>query len=483
MTQAALSDDFGRDLQLAQAFYSEGRFGEAADRIANLVRLQPCSEVLHNFAGAAFAGARDYGAAIASYDRAIELNPAYADACSNRAVALRELGRLGEALASCEQAIEQQPDFADAHSNRGIILKDLGRFDEAVASYDAAIRLQPGSAASHYNRANLLREMQQPERAVESYDRAIQLRPDHADAFSNRGNALQEMKRPAEALYSYEASIRLRPDHAEAYFNRGNVLAELKRLDEAANSYAMAVRLDPGFAEAKGRLLFQRALMCEWGGESLGNLGVDTGAASPFGLLALEDSPGHQLARARNWTRAHYPCPQPGSAAARVASPRIRIGYFSADFHDHATMHLMAKLFEMHDKGRFEVHAFSYGPDRRDIMRQRLLDAVDTFHDVRHLSDRAIADLSRHKGIDIAVDLKGHTQETRSGIFAHRAAAVQINYLGYPGSMGADFIDYIVADAVLIPESHQLFYAEKVIALPGSYQVNDDSRVISGDVP
>jgi predicted O-linked N-acetylglucosamine transferase (SPINDLY family) len=322
---------------------------------------------------------------------------------------------------------------------------------------------------------------------VESYDLAIELKPDHADAYSNRGNALQELRRPMEALDSYEAAIRLRPAHAEAFFNRGNVLAELKRLDEAAQSYAEAVRLNAGFVEAQGRLLFQRALMCQWNEGTTAfdppPPGIGDGATSPFGALALEDDAANHLMRSKIWARAKYPRTQHRGFKAAPASGPIRIGYFSADFHDHATMYLMAKLFETHDKNRFEVHAFSYGPDRQDGMRQRLRNAVSAFHDVRDLSDKDIADLSSSAGIDIAVDLKGYTQDARSGIFAHRAAPVQINYLGYPGSMGVDFIDYIMADDIIIPDEKRHFYSEKVISLPGSYQINDDSRLISTNIP
>lgn len=481
--ETALADEFSRDVQLAQAYYREGRFREAVDRIANLVRLQPFSEVLYNFAGAANAGAGAFAEAIVEYDKAIALNPDYAEAYSNRAAALRELGRFNDALESCEKAIQRQPDLADAHSNRGVILKELGRLDEAVASYDIAIRLRPGFAAGYYNRANVLHDMKQLERAVESYDQAIRLKPDHADAYSNRGNALQELRRPMEALDSFEAAIRLRPAHAEAFFNRGNVLAELKRLDEAAQSYAEAVRLNPAFVEAQGRLLFQRALMCQWDEGTAALDPAGDGATSPFGALALEDDAANHLVRSQIWARAKYPTAQHRDFKAARATGPIRIGYFSADFHDHATMYLMAKLFETHDKNKFEVHAFSYGPDRQDGMRQRLRNAVSAFHDVRHLSDKDIADLSSSEAIDIAVDLKGYTQDARSGIFAHRAAPVQINYLGYPGSMGVDFIDYIMADDIIIPDEKRNFYSEKVISLPGSYQINDDSRPISINIP
>lgn len=421
--------------------------------------------------------------AIGSYDKAIELRPTDARAYSNRGNAFKELRRLNEALDSYGKALELRPDYADAHSNRGIVLLGLNRYDEALESCRTALNLQPGSAEYHYNHAVVLQDMQRLGDALKGYDEALRFRPDYVDALVNRGAVLYELERLEEAANSYARVIELGPDDAAGHNSLGNVLQELGRLDEAVHCYRRAIELRPDYPEATSQLLYQQARMCRWDSEAVADfasLGITTTAVTPFGFLAIEDDPQHHLLRARKWMSEKYrniSIREQGIARAR--STPIRVGYFSADFHDHATMHLMAELLETHDRDRFEIHAFSYGADSQDGMRRRAADAVDRFHDVAQLSDKDIAELARRERIDIAVDLKGHTKGMRAGIFSHRAAPVQIAYLGYPGSTGAEFIDYLVADEVVVPESHRKNYAEKLIYLPDSYQVNDSKRAIS----
>jgi len=436
-----------------QRFYAQGRFDLLLAETLALMDFLPDAAALHNVEGAAYAG----------------------------------LGRMAEAVMCYDRAIALQPDLADAHGNRGVALKALGRADDALRSYDRAVTLAPHVAAGHYNRANLLRDMRRLAEAVAAYDRAIAIDPQHADACSNRGNALQLLDRLTDALASYDAALRIDPNFAEAHINRGNVLHELRRMEEAQQSYLCAIRLRPDHAEARARALFLAAHMCDWAAfDALGGiaeLGITTAAVPPFNLMTLDDDAARNRVRSERWAQASYPARERVRPVAKLSSPRIRIGYFSADFHSHATMYLIAGLLEQHDKSRFEIHAYSYGPDRRDAMRQRAIDAVDAFHDVRHLSDEGVAALARSHGIDIAVDLKGYTQDSRPEIFAFGAAPIQIAWLGYPGTAGVDFIDYIVADAVVTPEAKRRHYSEKLICLPHSYQVNDNRRVIADAVP
>ncbi len=232
--------------------------------------------------------------------------------------------------------------------------------------------------------------------------------------------------------------------------------------------------------------LYMKAHLCDWTGlargEELAQLALAGQVVPPFYMLPIDDDPARQLVYSRHWAKARY-------GAGRAALPRtgtrggkIRIGYFSADFHNHATMCLMIRMLELHDKSRFEIHAFSYGVDSDDPMRQRLHACVQKFHSVATLSDEDIADRARAEGIDIAIDLKGFTETSRSGIFAYRPAPIAVNYLGFPGTMGADFIDYIIADPIIVPEADERFYAEKVVRLPGSYQANDSARAVSARV-
>jgi predicted O-linked N-acetylglucosamine transferase (SPINDLY family) len=202
-----------------------------------------------------------------------------------------------------------------------------------------------------------------------------------------------------------------------------------------------------------------------------------------FHLLGLIDRPDLHLIAAQTYAASECPSDTSlGPIAHRPFDGKIRIGYYSADFHNHATAFLMAELFELHDKSKFEFYAFSFGPNINDDMRKRLSLSFHQFIDVTNTSDRDVAILSRQIGIDIAVDLKGYTQDSRANIFAKRCAPIQVSYLGYPGTMGVDYMDYIIADKVVIPEANQHFFTEKVVYLPNSYQVNDSKRVISDRV-
>lgn len=465
------------------------RMPEAAGLFRRAVAAQPGDVFAHIRCGNALEELARPGEALASYEQAIRLEPGFAEAYCNRGNALKALGRLGEALASYERAVELKPDYAEAFSNRGTVLQELRRPVEALASYEHAIRLEPGHAGTHYNFATALHELKKLADAVVSYNRAIELDPGYAGALNNLGNALKELGRPAEALASFERAIGLQPDHAEAHSNRGDVLEELKRPAEALASYERAMQLKPGLEYLYGARLHAKATLCDWSdidaqtAELLARIERGEKASLPFPVLASSSSLRLQRRATEIWVNdKHPPRSESPGIPDRPRRGKIRIAYFSADFHDHATTYLMAGLLERHDRAKFEVFAFSFGPDKDDDMRKRVVAAVDEFIDVRSRPDGDIALLSRQKEIDIAVDLKGFTQDSRVDIFACRAAPLQVSYLGYPGTTAADYFDYLVADQTLIPEESRRHYSEKIVHLPGSYQVNDASRRISGRV-
>jgi protein O-GlcNAc transferase len=280
------------------------------------------------------------------------------------------------------------------------------------------------------------------------------------------------------------------PGLSDALYGRGNALYDLKRYDEAIASYEKALAISPEFEYAAGMLANTRMHCCDWRAceEESERLAADIRAGKsriyPFAYLGISDSPQDQLLCSRIWVRDRYsPSPAPIWKGERYRHDRIRLAYLSADFHEHATAYLMAGLFEAHDRARFETIAVSFGPDSNDAMRARLVAAFDRFIDVRLQSDREVAALMRELEIDIAVDLKGYTGDARAGILSHRAAPVQVNYLGYPGTMGANFIDYIIADRIVIPEEHRGCYTEKAVYLPDTYQVNDSKRVVAARTP
>lgn len=451
---------------------------------ALMIRLGDSAET-HYKRGNALNRLRRWEEALADYDRVIELDPGYANAFCNRGAVLEKLQRLDEALASFDRAVELNPGDVLAYYNRGSVLKAQQRLDEALASYDQAIALRSDYAEAFINRGHVLNELQRYAEAVSSYDKAIELNPTFAEAFQGRGLSLARLRRFEAALSSYDRAIEINPTYVEALQGRGASLASLDRLEAAVDSYNQALALNASQRFLLGLRRHIQMQLCDWDGMAADLQRLTEGVRAlepvcpPFQLLSLVDSaPVHRLA-AEIWARENCPPDDTlGELPPRRVGERIRIGYFSADFRNHAVSFLTAKLFELHDRSKFEVIAFAFGRKENDPMRARLQRAFDRFFDVHDRSDIEVASLAREMGIDIAVDLGGYTEECRTRIFALRAAPVQVSYLGYLGTMAAPYMDYLVSDRTIIPEYAQAHYAEKIIYLP-SYQANDSQRHIA----
>ena len=427
--------------------------------------------------------------ALASFEAAIALDPGYAPAHTSRGIVLYDLGRFDEALASYDAAIAAAAEDANAHYNRGNTLAALKRHEEALASFEAAIALRPDHIVALNNRGVSLTELKRHKDALASLDQAIAQEPRYVEAHNNRGIALNDMKRFDEALAAFDAALARAPDFASAHYGRAVTLNEMKRAPDAVESYARALSLDPDAPFLLGKLLHMKMAVCDWR-DFEGDTRVlaertlrGDRVSPPFQLLAAVDHPLLHRKAAEIYAREALPLAKAlAPIGKRPRRQRIRVAYFSADFHDHATAVLMAELFERHDRARFELSAFSFGPYSDDPMRKRLVRTFDRFLDVRARSDREVAMLAREREIDIAIDLKGYTGDERHAIFAYRAAPIQASYVGYPGTMGVPFMDYLIADPTLIPESHQSLYAEKIAYLPRSYQPNDTRRAVAETV-
>lgn len=466
--------------------YNLGQLQTAIESYGQAITLKPDYANAYNNRGVALQDLQQYQAALNSFDQAIALKPDYAYAYNNRGNALLNLKQHQAALASYDQAIACKPDYAEAYNNRGNVLSSFKQHQAALKNYDQAIALKPDYAEAYYNRGNALRDIDQNQVALASYDQAIALNPGYADAYNNRGNALLHLKQFQAALDSYGRAVALNPCHADAYSNLGNILQDLKQYQAALDNYDQAMALNPDQGFLFGMRLHTRMHICDWRGAAdlceqlVAKIWRGESASPPFPVLSLSDSLPLQRKAAQIWIQEKFPVSHALPAIQkRPRREKIRIGYFSADFHDHATSYLIAELFERHDKSRFELIAFSFGPDSDEEIRKRIAASFDQFIDVRTRSDREIALLSRELEIDIAVDLGGFTQDSRTGIFALRAGPIQVNYLGYPGTMSAEYIDYLIADPTLIPESSRQHYSEKIVYLPDSYQVNDSKRPIS----
>jgi predicted O-linked N-acetylglucosamine transferase (SPINDLY family) len=462
------------------------RTAQAEQLLRRALAVAPTDPVVHNNYGNVLKDLGRLRDAAANYERAIALDPDYAEACLNRGAVLRALGDRRGAIECYGRALALRPDNAGAHYDLGVILQESGRVDEALSSYARALAIQPGYAAAAYNQGVALQGQQRLEEALRSYTTAIQIQPGFAEAYNNRGNTLSELGQLEPALQDFARALHINPRLAEAYVNSGHALATLGKPVEAQASYARALAITPGWPWLRGAAVYARLQACAWTDLDAELAGLTTAiaagdqAVAPFITLAISDSP--TLLR-QSVAIAGKEYAQPGrdlpAIARRPRRPRIRLGYFSADFHAHATANLLAGVIEGHDRSRFEVIGLSFGPDRRDATRERLERAFDRFVDVSRQADREVAQASRDLEIDIALDLKGFTRHARPGIFALRAAPIQVNYLGFPGTMGADFMDYIIADRVIIGEGDRRHYSEKIAYLPHSYQANDRQRAVA----
>jgi protein O-GlcNAc transferase len=418
-------------------------------------------------------------------DRALSLKPNYPEAWSNKGNTLSELKRYDEAIEHYDKALSLKPDYAAGWSSKGNTLNELKRYDEAIAHYDKALSLKPDYHEAWANKGVALYQLKHFDEAIAHYDKALSLKPDYAEGWSNKGVTLHELKRYDEAIAHYDKALSLKPDYAEGWSNKGVTLHELKRYDEAIAHYDKALSLKPDIDWVPGDLLHTKMKLCSWSGlaESFADISKKVAAnekvVNPFALLALTDDALLHKESSEIYIQNKYQLnPILGPILKRPKNEKIRIGYFSADFKNHPVAFLIAELFEIHDRSQFEIFAFSLVKSVDEIVG-RLHLAFDRYIEAHGMSDFEIAQLSRSLNIDIAVDLTGITTSSRTGIFSYRAAPIQVNYLGYPGTLGADFIDYIIADKTLISSELQSCYSEKVIYLPNSYQVNDRKRVIS----
>jgi predicted O-linked N-acetylglucosamine transferase (SPINDLY family) len=372
-----------------------------------------------------------------------------------------------------------------AWSNKGVALYELKRYQEAITDYDKALTLKPDYAEAYSNKGATLNELKRYEEAIAHYDKALSLKPDYAEAYSNKGATLNELKRYDEAIAHYDKAISLKPDYHKAWSNKGNTLRELKRYQEAIAHYDKVLTLKPDIDWVYGDLLHTKMKICSWSGlsESLEDIFKKVMASekvvAPFSLLALNDDALLHKKCSEIYIQSRYPFnPVSEPILKRPQSQKIRVGYFSADFKNHPVAYLISELFELHDRSQFEIYGFSL-VKAVDEMSRRFQLAFDHFIESQGMSDIEIAQSSRDLNIDIAVDLTGFTQDARTGIFSYRPALIQVNYLGFPGTMGADYIDYIIADKTLIPLDAQSSYTEKVAYLPNSYQANDRKRAIA----
>lgn len=400
-------------------------------------------------------------------------------------------GQAARAQRLIQQTIALKPELVDAYTNLGVFLQGQTRLGEAVAAQTRAITLNPALPEAYLNRGSALQAQGDRDAAAADYLQAIRLRPDDPQPLNSFGMARREQGRVRESVNAHMRAIALAPGMPEAYRDLAHVLREAGVLPMSRDSYGRAYRLDPRRTETLSYHLFVKQAMCDWAGydalvERIGAIiDADAGLVLPLATLSVDTSAAQQLRSAQRFYRSAVCAePAPMLPLPRPAGDgRLRIAYFSADFHEHATAYLAAELFELHDRKRFHVTAYSYGQDDGSPMRARLVRAFDRFHDVRSVGRDRVAQMVAADGIDILIDLKGYTKQSRLDLLTRRLAPVQVAYLGYPGTIGNGIMDYIVGDRFVTPLEHQPFYSERLVAMPDAYQINDRCRPVAAATP
>ena len=474
--------------RLGLVHLQSGRFGDAEQLLTAAIRLQPQVPETYYVHGCSLQSLERHEDALKSFARALALKPDYVEVRNNRGVSLLALHRYEEALACFDKVLSVRPGVALVESNRAAALAGLDRHTEALAAAERAINGNPNTALSWYHKGAALARLDRFQEALVAFDRAIVLNPHYVDALAFRGIVLGMLDRHNEAVDSFSAGLTLAPGTIDLLYNRATSLLALKRFQDAMPDCESVLRVKSDFKYSRGNLICCRLHLCDWRdleGEKdrvRKTLHQTQPAIIPLHNALISDDENDQLQCSRIWTELDCPpSPSPLWRGERYDHDKIRIAYVSADFRTHAVASLMAGVFEQHDKTRFEVSAISLS-DQSDHMSERLERAFERFVPVQGRDHGDVARLLRGMEIDIAVDLMGYTKGSRTPVFALRPAPIQVAHLGFPGTMGASYIDYIIADPIVAPSDRQALYTEKVVHLPHCYMPGDDKRVV-GEPP
>ena len=403
------------------------------------------------------------------------------------ALALINKRHFNDAKKIFSEILKNEPNNFAAYNNLGNIYFILGNLDSALQNYDNAIKLKKDFADAYNNKGNVLIKLNKKKDAIESYQKAIQFNKAHFQAYYNLGAALKEQKKYELAVENYKKAKKLKPDYLEVYIGLGNLYLEIKNNNLALECFEDAIKIKPNHNFLLGNILHTKLKLCMWDDIDKNIKDLEEQVlrlnkiSLPFPLLTFNNSLKLQKICSQIWSQHQVLNYKKilGPISKKETNKKIKIGYYSADFHDHATSNLMVNLFELHDRSKFEIVGFYFGPESQHEMHKRVSNAFDQFINVKLKTDREITQLSRELDIDSAIDLMGFVKNNRFKIFIEKCAPIQVNYLGYPGTLSADFFDYIIADEILIPKESQEYYSEKIVYLPNTYQPNDQKKQIS----
>ena len=385
-----------------------------------------------------------------------------------------------------KEIVKKFPDNVNTLINLGMTLKQLEKFNEAIDCYKRSIQINPKNANSYYNLANLYNNIEKYDEAITFYKKTIEINPNFLGAYNNLGNILKNLNKYESAISFFNQAIQIDPRNAVLYNNLGISYNDIGEIAQAHKCFSEAFKINPNLDYLLGSLIQSKHCIVEWKyfEKDLKDLSdrilKNDRVCSPFQSVLFFDSPNLQSITAQKHVKEKYYNKKNSiTFLNKQSKKKIRIGYYSADFYNHAMSYLLVRLFELHDKSKFEIIAFSFGPDKNDELSKRISNTFNKFIKVNLKTDKEIAEISKKLNIDIAVDLMCYTTNSRIGIFSERCAPIQINYLGYPGTSSAEFIDYVIADKTLIPKKNQKYFSEKIVYLPNTYQVRDSTQKIS----
>ena len=394
-------------------------------------------------------------------------------------------GNLNETIKLALSLTKNFPNHSFAWKALALSYEKTGKILKSLDANQKAKEINPLDAEIHNNLGNVLRKLEKFDEAQNSYRQAILLKQNYTEVYYNLGNLLKELSRFDEAEKNYNQAIKFRPNFAVAFNNLGILLKELSRFDESIVKFKESLKINPELATAKAEVFFLEASIGDHSNfknldKESSRLGISTKSIEPFPALSWHDNPEKQLKRSKLYATENFKEIKVfKSNKIKSLNNKIKIGYFSYDFYNHATMYLISGMLANHNHSIFEIFIFSYGPNKDDIMNKKARDFADHYIDISGLSINEILKITEKLKLDIAIDLKGYTKKSLTKIFQYRIAPIQINFLGYPGTLGVDFIDYIIADPIIIPEDQKHFYHEKIIYLPHTYQPNDNKREIA----
>ena len=461
-------------------YFSDKRLNDAEDYAFRLSKEFPEDPFIWKSLAVILKENGKFTQAISASKKSLELNPNDAETNNNLGFIYQETKDYNHAKQCYDEAIKLQPNYITPYHNLGTIYHLQEKYDKAELNYKKAINIKPDYYPVYSNLGNVLINLGKYKEAEEYYYKAIKFEKENPENYNNLGIALQKQGKINEAIETYKQALTYKKNYAEAHYNMAYCLQKSDKFDEAIEEYKQSLAIKPDLASAESGMLYLLKNMCHFNIndkliESSSRLGISTKPVTPFQLLSWVDNAQYHYLRSKKYIEDNFKSiPNHNLKKIKSTSGKLKVGFFSADFRDHAVMYLISGLFREYDKKKFEFFLYSFGNDETQKWHNLLKNNVDKFTDVIDLSFKEISEMSQRDNLDIAIDLMGYTKNNRLSIFNQRIAPIQINYLGYPGTMGADYFDYIIADPILIPKNQKQFYSEKIIYMPHSYQPNDN---------